>query len=128
MAISPTEAQAMFTTESSNNAQSDDDTTGDRQPVYRSQPYRDRLHTQSAPHDQDAQTMLIPLLEQEERALRDAQLGLASRTGIVRTVAPSAGTGTPSDAVESSESATRSADESGNADDNDDTGETTPKA
>ena len=128
MAISPTEAQAMFSTESSNNAQSDDDTTGDRQPVYRSQPYQDRLHTQSAPHDQDAQTMLIPLLEQEERALRDAQLGLASRTGIVRTVAPNTGTDTPSGAVESSVSATRSTDESGNADDNDDTGETTPKA
>lgn len=128
MAISPTEAQAMFAADTSDDAQSDNDATGDRQPTYRSQPYRDRLHTQSAPHDQDAQTMLIPLLEQEERALRDAQLGLASRTGIVRTVAPGTGTDTPSSAVGSSVSATRSTDGSGDTDDNDDTGETTPKA
>ncbi|WP_239512466.1 phosphotransferase [Bifidobacterium aerophilum] len=110
MAISPDEARAMFAAEPS------DDTPEGQPQAYRSQPYQDLVHQAQGPtqQEQDAQTVLIPLLEQEERALRDAQLGLASRTGITRTVAPDAHQNTASQTAQ--------------ADDDDDTGETTPKA
>ncbi|WP_236036812.1 MULTISPECIES: phosphotransferase [Bifidobacterium] len=88
MAISPDEARAMFIDQTYDGS---DDTPDNQPQVYRSQPYQDRVRQQQAgmspAQEQDAQTVLIPLLEQEERALRDAQLGLASRTGITRAVA-----------------------------------------
>ncbi|WP_420829341.1 phosphotransferase [Bifidobacterium miconis] len=111
--------------------------------------------------DPAAQTILIPLLEQEERAMRDAQMGLATRTGMhpaapggetaasAEPVNPSSGvtmpvsfapTGSAQIAAVASAAGGDAGDArhaSGNpiagaADDapydNDDTGETTPKA
>ncbi|MCH9274922.1 phosphotransferase [Bifidobacterium amazonense] len=92
--------------------------------------------------DPAAQTILIPLLEQEERAMRDAQMGLATRTGMHPAapggdVNPASGvtmpvsyaptgsaqiTTVPSDGGPTADAA------NGTDYDDDDTGETTPKA
>lgn len=90
----------------------------DEQPYsYRSQPYRDRLRPEAdRQHEQEAQTVLIPLLEQEERALRDARIGLASRTDVTKAVTNGA---TPSAETSSAETPSGAAGRSDPHDDRD---------